>query len=203
MPPAIHSTMTASAVGTSVSAPCADTARGKPAASADSVAALAVARKSRLVSRRSCQCTTWNSGSITMLQSRSSTPAAVGPRTEQLRSHSARSASSRRPPERALEHLVDDRFVVRRPHRRAALGAAAQGGSRASSRSAARAPAVSWPRLSASSRPARDSDGRGRVISGSAVDQRGARAARDGGTRARCTSVDVHASPAASPARRR
>jgi hypothetical protein len=42
--------MTASAVGTSVSAADASTRRGKPAASADNVAALAVARKSRLVS---------------------------------------------------------------------------------------------------------------------------------------------------------
>jgi len=48
MPPAIHSTMTASAVGTSVWA--ASARRGKPAASADNVAALAVARKSRRVS---------------------------------------------------------------------------------------------------------------------------------------------------------
>src|SRR5689334_14316189 len=50
MPPAIQSTMTVSAVGlifSVISVPAASIARGYPAASAESVAALAVLRKSR------------------------------------------------------------------------------------------------------------------------------------------------------------
>src|ERR1043166_676887 len=46
MPPAIHSTMTVSAVGLIFSSVSARSSRGKPAASAESVAALAVLRKS-------------------------------------------------------------------------------------------------------------------------------------------------------------
>ena len=106
MPPAIHSTMTASAVGDERLGSGLRRSDGARKAGRQRRQRRRAGRRQEVAAGQSrlTQCTNWNSGSITTLQSRSSTPAAVRLRAQQLRrtARAPRDVGGRA--ERALEH---------------------------------------------------------------------------------------------------